>query len=149
LLVTYVVDEGQMLTYVQNRHLLANGLVVTNLHRLAIANFESQFAGRLRIQQFGPIFGLFLDGNFEASLLLMDKLWDETLADCAPNGFVAAVPVRDVLAFADRASSSGIAELRAVISRLGDKGDHLISKLLFERSASRWLAHADDCGLQE
>jgi hypothetical protein len=52
---------------------------------------------RTRMQALRGIFALFLDGNVEASLLLVDSLWDESLAKYAPNACVAAVPSHHVL----------------------------------------------------
>ncbi len=139
LLVLYVVDAGHSFEFVQNRHLAAAGLDPESLHAAAMINLLAFSAERARIQAHGSIFGLFVGGNFEASLLLVDSLWDESLAGYARNGFVVAVPSRDVLAFADAASESGLAELRNVVSRVYPCGDHLISPDLFRRRAGRWV----------
>ncbi len=106
-----------------------------------MSNFLGFIAERTRMQAHGGIFALFLDGNFEASLLLVDSLWDESLASYAPNGFVVAVPARDVLAFADVGSASGVAELRVVVSRIFPGGDHLIASDLYRRRAGRWIPY--------
>jgi len=97
LLVLYVVDTGHSLAFVQNRHLSDEGIKEDELHAVALNNFLSFLAEKTRLQPDGSIFALFLDGNFEASLLLVDQLWDESLATYAPSGFVVAVPARDVL----------------------------------------------------
>lgn len=91
------------------------------------------------MQPHGNIFAMFLDGSFEASLLLVDPLWDEALVGYAPNGFIVAVPARDVLAFADAKSAAGVAELRMLVGRLFPGGDHLISPDLYRRDSGRWL----------
>lgn len=138
LLVLYVVDEGPVFTFVQRRHLREAGMDDDTLHRTALANLHLFLAERTQLQPYGPIFGLFLDGNFEASLLLVDVLWDKALSSYAPNGVVAAVPARDVLAFTDAANADGIAQLRAMIGRLFPGGDHLISQDLYRRVDGRW-----------
>jgi uncharacterized protein YtpQ (UPF0354 family) len=138
LLVTYVVDSGQSFEYVQNRHLSKAGVTGDDLHAAAVNNLLVFMGERTRMQPHGNIFAMFLDGNFEASLLLADQLWDQSLISYAPNGFVIAVPARDVLAFADVKSVAGIAELRGVVSRLFPKGDHLISRELYLRESGRW-----------
>jgi hypothetical protein len=78
---------------------------------------------------------------FEASLLLVDALWDGALSQYAPNGFGIAVPARDVLAFADAGSASAIDELRAVVSRIFPGGDHLITPELYRRQSGRWVRY--------
>src|SRR5262249_5724329 len=110
-----------------------------DLHATAMNNLLVLMGDRTRMQPHGNIFAMFLDGNFEASLLLVDQLWDQSLAGYAQNGFVIAVPARDVLAFADVNSAAGIAELHGVVSRLFPKGDHLISQKLYRRESGRWV----------
>jgi uncharacterized protein YtpQ (UPF0354 family) len=138
LLVAYVVDAGQSFEYVQNRHLSKEGITAEDLHAAAMNNLLVFMGERTRMQPHGNIFAMFLDGNFEASLLLVDQLWDQSLAGYAQNGFVVAVPARDVLAFADVNSATGVAELRGVVSRLWPNGDHLISPDLYKRQSGRW-----------
>ncbi len=139
LLVLYVVDEGESLQFVQNRHLRAAGIDAEALHAVAMRNLLALIEERTRMQPHGNLFAVFLDGTFEASLLLVDYLWEEAFVEYAPNGFVAAVPARDMLAFADAASPGGIAELRDVISRVFPGGDHTISADLYRREAGRWV----------
>ncbi len=139
LLVAYFVDAGQSFEYVQNRHLSKAKITEDELHATALNNLLTFMGERTGMQQHGNIFAMFLDGNFEASLLLVDQLWDESLVGYAPNGFVVAVPARDVLAFADAKSSAGMTELRGLIDRLFPDGDHLISRDLYRRAAGRWL----------
>jgi uncharacterized protein YtpQ (UPF0354 family) len=139
LLVAYVVDVDQSFKYVQNRHLSKANITKEELHTTALNNLFAFMQERTRVQQHGEIFALFLDGNFEASLLLVDQLWDESLLGYVLNGFVVAVPARDVLAFADAKSHSGIEELRRVVRRLFPGGDHLVSPDLYNRKSGRWV----------
>src|SRR5262249_39299449 len=122
LLVAHVVDSGQSFEYVQTRHLAQAGITAEPLHATAMNNLLVFMGERTRMQPHGNIFAMFLDGNFEASLLLVDPLWDQALAGCVKAGFVIAVPARDVLAFADAESEAGIAELRMLVSRLFPNG---------------------------
>jgi hypothetical protein len=48
------------------------------------------------------------DGALEASLILIDDLWNEELAHFAPNAVTAAVPCRDIFVFSDAENASGI-----------------------------------------
>ena len=81
---------------------------------------------------------MFMDGHFEASLMLLDDLWDEALASYAPNGFIVALPARDVLAFCDAKSDAGIAQLHDMVKRITAKGDHPISQNLYRRQSGTW-----------
>lgn len=137
LVVVYVVDHGDHFSYVQHRHLKSAGVVEGALHERAIANLVAMLEEReARWQKtVDGVSAIFFDGIFEASLILVDFLWDEALAHLAPNGFVVAIPARDILAFSDAHSEAGIAELRRVIARV-QGGDHLLKPVLYRRDAS-------------
>ena len=74
----------------------AAGLDAEALHATGMENLVRLASERTRLQPHGHIFALFLDGNFEASLLLLDDLWERALAGYIQGGFVVAVPARDV-----------------------------------------------------
>jgi uncharacterized protein YtpQ (UPF0354 family) len=141
LLVAYLVDEGTRFDYLQNRHLIAAGIDEDRLHKTAVGNLYSLAERHLRIQPYGPVFSLFMNGNFEASVLLLDTVWDISLAKHVKEEFVAAVPARDVLAFGDSSSPAAVAELRAIINRLASRGaDHPLSTSLYCRKRGKWLS---------
>src|SRR5215471_18469272 len=120
LLVGYVVDQGNYFQYVQRRHLVAEGVTEADLHRLALANLANLLRDRsVVIYACGDAFMVIFDGNFEASLILVDVLWDEQLADFAPNGFIVTIPNRDILAFCDSKSVAGLQEIQRIIRRGG------------------------------
>jgi hypothetical protein len=137
LLVAYLVDEGDYFSYVQRRHLDLAGLSESALHNKAVANLATlleQREARLHDLAEGAS-AIIFDGNFEASLILVDFLWDEELAHLAPNGFVVAIPARNTLAFCDAQSQAGLVELRHVIARVRD-GDHPLQPALYRRDAA-------------
>jgi uncharacterized protein YtpQ (UPF0354 family) len=139
LVVAYAVDCGDAFELVQQRHLQEEGNDPEKLHVTAMSNFLAFMGTRTNLQQQGSINGFFLDGNFEASLLLVDPLWDQALQQYAPNGFVVAVPARDVLAFTDAACEEGIQQLKTIVARLFPHGDHLISPDLYQRVGGAWV----------
>lgn len=133
LLVSYLVDTGDCFEYVSERRRTSAGLSEEELNRIAISNLEGLENNKeIQVVKYENIFAVLWDGNFEASLLLLDRFWENDYAFLVPNGAVAALPSRDVLAFCDANSSVGIQELREVISRT-DEADHLISKNLYRR----------------
>jgi hypothetical protein len=88
------------------------------------------------------VFAVLFGGNFEASLVLIDPLWDEHLAHLAPNGYVIAIPNRDILAFCDARCLAGIETLRGMIE-IAQGGDHPITTTLYRRVPSLriWRAY--------
>jgi uncharacterized protein YtpQ (UPF0354 family) len=139
LAVTYVMEEGSKLVYVHERDLEAAGIETDDLHGRAIQNLAKLSEGRVNVRRNGPIWAVFLDGAFEASLVLLDRFWERDVREHHPGEIVVALPARDVLCFCDRASSVGIAELRTVIKRVWASSNHLISDGLFLRRGQTWV----------
>ena len=140
LAVAYLVDRGGHFEYVQGRHLKEAGITPEELHALAIENLESACRGRIVVESYGPVMTARFDGNFEASLLLLDEFWDVAVRDDVGSSPIAAVPSRDVIAFCSGDSPAGKAELLAIIRRVWPDGDHLVSDSLFSRRNGRWSA---------
>jgi uncharacterized protein YtpQ (UPF0354 family) len=133
LLVAYLVDQGDHFQYVQRQHLADANLTEAALHHNAVNNLTTLLREkRATIEPYGEVFAVFFGGNFEASLVLIDALWDEHLAHLAPNGYIIAVPNRDILAFCDAGRLAGIEELRRIIER-AQGGDHPITPTLYRR----------------
>ena len=143
LLALYIVDDDDEFTYVQNAHIDNAGLTPRELHALGCANLGHIAKAGMRVVPHGAIHAVFLDGNFEASLILVEHLWQDTLAEFVDEGFTVALPARDVLAFCDSSASQGIEELREVVGRVYPGGDHLISERLYRRENNHWTALAD------
>jgi uncharacterized protein YtpQ (UPF0354 family) len=143
LLVDYVVDNQNQFQYVQNRHLRDEGVTEAQLHEIGIANLTNLAATRpLRVQSHQDIFGVFLDGNFEASMLLLDDLWASGFRQFVRGDYLAALPTRDVFAFCDAASPSGRSELVEIVAKLKNSTDHPISHSLYRRVATQWVPQA-------
>jgi len=140
LLTTYVIDAGDTFAYVQGRDLRRAVVSEEELHRQAVVNLAALAEHQLTIRENGTVSALFLDGNFEASLLLLDDLWTNRLRDYARDPIVA-VPARDILAFSDVESAAGVAELRAVVKRVWSSCDHLLSENLYRRVDGRWRVY--------
>jgi hypothetical protein len=74
------------------------------------------------MQPYGPVFALFMEGNFAASVLLLDTLWDVSFTKPVREEFVVALPARDVLASGDSSSAEAMAELNAITGRMYARG---------------------------
>ena len=130
--VGYVVDLGTHFQYIQRRHLSADGMTQQELHRNSVAKLSTMLSDRSGVvHPCADCFVVVFDGHFDASLILVDVLWEEMLGDFAPNGFVAAVPSKNGLAFCDSKTLDGPLQLRRIIKHLG--GDHPISTTLYCR----------------
>lgn len=135
LLVTYLVDAGDSFRYVQSRDLDADSVNQVEFHESAVDNLLNLAATtELRVAPHGNIFAVLMDGNFEASLILVDQLWRDNFRQFVTGDYLVAIPTRDVLAFCERSSVEGRSELLELIERMRDSDDHPISHQLFVRS---------------
>ncbi len=143
LLTTYVVIQGDKLRYVQQRHLVDAGLSQAQLHHHALENLtQISKTKAAQLLPHGDVFVVLCGGSFEASMILIDELWEDSLDHFAPNGFIAVFPCRDILAFCDAESAVGIEQLRQIVTRAGED-DHQITPVPYYRSGSTWRSYAD------
>lgn len=138
LLAAYLVDEGESFAYVQYRHLREAKIDAEELHTAAVRNLAALAESRVEVRAYGSIYAVLMGGNFEASLTLLDGFWSEWFAHLAPNGFVAAFPARDILAFGDASSAEAIRELNELCQRGSTNVDHLLTNTLYRRVGSSW-----------
>ncbi len=96
LVVTYTEDLGDRFRYISEKRMQAFGLTADTLHDLALRNLAARVGGNIRLHGESPRYMITCGGNFEAALLLYDKLWD-SLADKLPGKPMAAIPSHDQL----------------------------------------------------
>jgi len=139
LMVVYLVDEGDRFVWVQHKHCQAIGADPRGLMDFGLANLSRLAAKQLRLGQVGALYVIQLDGHFEASLVLLDDLWDRALKAYTPQGAVVAIPARDVIAFCDAGNTQGVQELRDMAARVVAEGDHVLTPQLFRRQDEAWI----------
>ena len=139
--VFFLVDDGNRYHYASHAEMAQAGLTPQTLLETGLRNLVRRVNGQpgLKVAPNGAIHALLMGGDFEASLLLLDELWDGPLKQHAPGGFVVALPARDICAFADARSQEGIAELRELAAKVSARGDHTLTQTLYERRNGRWL----------
>jgi len=139
LCVSYIVDEGDSYKYVQNRHLDEDGVSEEQLHQIGLSNLVALVSQRnLQVQPYQSIYAVLMGGDFEASLILLDQLWDSHFQQFVSGRYSIAIPNRDILAFCDSTSVAGLAELRQLIERIHATGDHPVSNQIYVRHQTRW-----------
>lgn len=72
-------DDGDSFRYVQRYQLDKLKKETKGLHEISLSNLAKLAQEKLRIFPHGAIHGLLLDGQFEASLTLLDDLWEHSL----------------------------------------------------------------------
>lgn len=144
LAVTYVVESSKGVSYINPKQLRDSGFTADDLHAAALANLvrltKNEQKGLAVLPQ-EDFFGVMLDGKFEASLLLIDALWDSEFKSDTRNGVVVAIPGRNMLAFCDQRSTAGIAALRELTHRVAPAASKVLTKQLFFRVDRDWVPY--------
>ena len=109
------------------------------LRQLACNNLD-RILTTIRGHGRGPWYAITAGGNYEASILLLDKVWEEwqDWEELVDGDIVAAVPARDVLLVTGSRSKEGIQTVRQKARQIEEKGDHLISQTLLRRTSGTW-----------
>jgi hypothetical protein len=131
----YMVDEPGALVFVRERDVERQQRDA--LHEQALANLRGYTARRkLRFEMKASLHAVRLDGQHDASLLLLDELWDPPTRVADVSGeLVAAIPARNVLLFTGSLVPNGLRDLRAAILRTSDRA---LSPELFVRRDGGW-----------
>jgi uncharacterized protein YtpQ (UPF0354 family) len=141
LFVAYVFDLPGMFKFVSRNDCEALSLDPGQLRTLAVRNLVKR-RRKPEIKQPDSGLMLVLDGDLEASLLLVDILWAQ-LASQIPGDVVVAIPARDVLAVTGGKVNGGIAVLSDAINRVWENPHTnrklLLTKLLLRREGTSWV----------
>ena len=145
LIVFFVLDKGDTLSYINEGERQASGLTHAQLQQTAIDNLYALTKGSqppivLQLLQLkAGVHQIRLDHNFDASILLLDQVWNHNdIRLHTPNGIVAAIPSRDTLYYCDVGSPESIAHLQYYVAQAQSVATHAISQTLYLRKNHRW-----------
>lgn len=136
LFVVYAVDLPEQLAFLSDSDVTALGLTAEKLRSRAILNLQERLPDVTRHGD-GPLFMLTAGGTFEASLVLLDEIWQRQLA-AVEGGLVVAIPARDVLLFSQIDAEGAIQQMRGQIADVFTSGSYLISRTMLVREAAGW-----------
>jgi hypothetical protein len=139
--VLYVFDNEGTMSFLTEEQREKLGLDLKTLRALSMGNLR-RITPDLKRQGTNDLYMLVLDGNYEASLLLSDKLW-ESQASVVKGDIVAVVPSRDVLLFSGTGSPSAIKTMQDEARKIDETGSHLISTTLLIRHSNHWERFKD------
>ena len=138
LVISYVVEEGDLSRAFERGELAATGADEGQLHERALANLARHVETvGIRLRPHGSMMAVSFDGDLEATLMLYPNLWAH-LREEIGDELVVAVPASDVLVVSPVDSPEGIAELRAVVARVWPRDDHALATELFQLDRELW-----------
>ncbi len=140
LLVVYAFDRARSIANARIPELQSLGLSPAEAAALAKANLRARLPPSLDTRGDGKSFMLVAGGTYEASLLVLDEIWDQ-LAQRLPGRLVACVPARDVCLVTSTQTPGGVASLIAARDRVWSSGpSNAISRTVLERDDRGWVA---------
>lgn len=136
----YAVDQGDHFEFVTAEQLAEAELDSDAIHTRALRNLTDRVNAELELLPLGDgTFELSCGGHFEASLVLLDPLWDTALRGHIKGEFLAIAPTSDVLVFGDTADPDASERLGQLLERFSDD-DERLGLTIFERADGGWVS---------
>jgi len=114
--VMYAFDLPGHFAYLSEKHCQELGLDPADLRTLSVRNLTRRRSKPEILRPSDAINMLRLDGDLEASLLLVDHVWSQA-APAIAGEIVVGVPSRDVLALTGTGLTGGVEALRWAVDR--------------------------------
>lgn len=136
--IVYAADRPKNILTVKQEQLDELGIAPESLRALSLRNLWS-ILPPIEKHGDGAWFLLTAGGDYVASILLLNHVWEE-LQQYVEGDLVVAVPTRDVILVTGSASAEGITEIRARSLELEQRGAYAISQTLLRRKGGHWTA---------
>lgn len=127
--VFYAIDSPQNISYIGPDDLKKHRLKREELRALAVQNLLALLP-KISIEGSPSLYMIVADGNYEASLLLVDSIW--TGGQIKVDGdIVAAIPSRDLLLVTGSKNKEGLAKMRMMADKLSKEASYSLTNKLF------------------
>ena len=138
--IVYAIDSEAAILTLMKTQLEQLKLEFSQLKPLAVENLKRILPP---VEQYGegPVFMLTAGGDYVASLLLLDEIWQQC-KESVEGDIVAAVPSRDVLMFTGSNSQEGILALRKAVDNLSQNSAYLISNTMLRLHSDGWKVYS-------
>ena len=134
--VAYAVDLPGSLAFLTESQRKALDIPVADLRQLAAENLRRIAPAIARIGE-APHFMFAAGGTWEASLLVLDDLWDQQAKEL-DGDIVAAVPTRAVIMFTGSNCKEVVEALRKTARGVMAAGPYPVSNCLLVRRNGKW-----------
>ncbi len=135
LVVIYVQDNQRSVRLLDRKSILSLGLQPELLRKHAVANLGRRLTG-VQTRENKGLYLFELDGFYEASLMLIDDIW-QSPALKVDGEIVVALPARDVL-MVTGSNNKNIDFMRATAAKVARQSAYPISPKLFLRRKGGW-----------
>ncbi len=139
LIVMYALDLPTHFQFVSNKDLENASLTSEELHSIALRNLPSRIP-KIELHGQAPQYMVIAGGNFEATLLLFDSMWEQFEQEM-PGELLAVVPARDLLYVSASGWDGAETFLREASNRSLPEKRYALSKCIFVRRNGQWIPY--------
>lgn len=144
LIIAYVVDAPKTIRYLINKDLADLNVSVEELHRIALTNLK-RILPAPEIREASGLYQIRCDGNYEASLIFLDEIWNRANFEVRGE-IVVAVPARDCLLVAGSGDSEGVRRLSKRAHEVHASASYSVSSKLLVRREGKFVPYrANPC----
>jgi uncharacterized protein YtpQ (UPF0354 family) len=137
LIIVYVEDNPKSVRYLTPKDVVDAGINRGELRDLAVNNLK-RLLPKIEAHGANGFFMLTAGGDYEASLLLLDGIWNSRQFQVAGE-YVVAVPTRDVLLVTGTEEKEGVMKIREMAADIAAKGSYHLTPELFVYRAGRFV----------
>lgn len=135
LIIVYAEDTPKSVRYLSSQHLEEAGIPREELRELAVANLR-KILPPVEMHQ-GPLVSILSGGDYGASLLLINELWNEGKLE-VDGDIVIAIPARDTLLFTGSWNTEGLKKLQEAASKTVAESSYALTDRLFVYRGGRF-----------
>jgi uncharacterized protein YtpQ (UPF0354 family) len=140
LVVVYAEDTPLNIRYFGPDDLAKAGVARDALRALAVDNLR-RVLPKVELHEGEDVNMLTAGGNYEASLLLLDDIWDDGSLK-VDGEIVVALPARDLLLITGSRNARGIARMRELAREIRAEGTYTLTEELFVYRQGRFVRFA-------
>jgi uncharacterized protein YtpQ (UPF0354 family) len=137
LVIVYAEDTEKNLHYLSAKDMEKLPIKRDELRALAVKNLRAMLGDSVQIRGGNGKYMLIAGGTFEASLLLLDNLWDEKTFE-VDGDIVVTVPARDVLLITGSKDKDAITTLRKHAAQVATEAPYRLTVDLFVYRAGKF-----------
>jgi len=138
LYVSYAFDLPSVFQAVLGEDQKRLNLTDDQLHEAALRGVERRALPLLKLHRDSDYFALTCGGNFEATLLLIDSVWNQARTELTQDDVVAFAPSKDLLFFCAKNSHEGRSKLQSLRARIKSDGHLTLAPDFLLREGHKW-----------
>ncbi len=136
LFVIYAEDRPTNIRYVEKSALEDAGIDTDAIATLSVENLLEKLPD-IEVHGENGLYMVTAGGNFEASLLLVDSIWDGANFD-VKGDILVSIPARDILLVSGSGETQQLARLMEMTESAYAESPYYISEALYVRTAGGW-----------